>query len=63
MMPKLPSPGGYEQAYAASHDLAFAKLRQADLADVCRKSGAEPVGADAVRLRFLNRDYLVDRPR
>ena len=62
-IPPLPSPGGYEQAYAVSHDLAFAKLRQADLADVCRKSGAHPVGADIVRLRFLDRDYLIDRLR
>jgi hypothetical protein len=60
-LPPLPSPGGYERAYAVSHDLAIEKLRQADLADICLKSGAVPVGADLVRLPFLNRDYLVDR--
>lgn len=60
-LPPLPSPGGYEQAYAVSHDLAFEKLRQADLADVASKSGAVQVGADVVRLTFLNREYLVDR--
>jgi hypothetical protein len=60
-LPPLPSPGGYERAYAVSHDLAFEKLRQADLADVCLKSGAAQIGADLVRLRFLNKDYLVDR--
>jgi len=60
-LPSLPSPGGYERAYAVSHGLAFEKLRQADLADVCLKSGAAQVGADVIRLRFLNRDYLVDR--
>jgi len=60
-LPPLPSPGGYEQAYAVSYDVAFEKLRQADLADVCLKSGAARVGADVIRLRFLNRDYLVDR--
>jgi hypothetical protein len=60
-LPPLPSPGGYEQAYAVSYDLAFEKLRQADLADICLKSGAVQVGADAVRLRLLNREYLVDR--
>lgn len=57
----LPPPGGYERAYAVSHDLAFEKLRQADLADVALKSGAVQVSADAVHLRFLNREYLVDR--
>lgn len=60
-LPPLPSPGGYEQAYAVSHDLAFEKLRQADPADIALKSGATRVGADLVRLRFLDRDYLVDR--
>jgi hypothetical protein len=60
-LPPLPSPGGYERAYAESYDLAFNKLRQADLADVCRKSGAVPVDADTIRLRFLNRDYRLDR--
>ncbi|MBA4423017.1 MAG: hypothetical protein C0390_07930 [Syntrophus sp. (in: bacteria)] len=60
-LPPLPSPGGYERAYAESYDLAFNKLRQADLADVCRKSGAVPVDANTVRLRFLNRDYQIDR--
>jgi hypothetical protein len=60
-LPPLPFPGGYERAYAVSHDIAFEKLRQADLADICLKSGAVQIGADVVRLRFLNRDYLVDR--
>ena len=60
-LPPLPSPGGYERAYAESYDLAFNKLRQADLADVCRKSGAVPVDVDTVRLCFLNRDYRIDR--
>jgi hypothetical protein len=60
-LPPLPSPGGYEQAYALSHDLAFEKLRQADLADVALKSGAVQVGADVVRLPFLGRGHLVDR--
>jgi len=63
MMPKLPTPGGYEQAYAVSHEMAFAKLRQADLADVCLKSGAEQIGPDCVRLRYLHRYYLIDRAR
>ena len=60
-LPPLPSPGGYERAYAESYDLAFNKLRQADLADVCLKSGAVPVDTDTVRLRFLNQDYRIDR--
>ncbi len=60
-LPPLPSPGGYERAYAVSHGLALENLRQADLAGVALKSGAVQVGADLVRLRFLNRDYLVDR--
>ena len=60
-LPALPSPGGYEQAYAVSYDLAFEKLRKADPADIALKSGAARVGADLVRLRFLDRDYLVDR--
>ena len=60
-LPPLPSPGGYERAYAESYNLAFSRLRQADLADVCLKSGAVPVGADTIRLTFLNRDYLIDR--
>jgi hypothetical protein len=60
-LPPLPSPGGYERAYAESYDLAFRRLRQADLADVCRKSGAIPVDADSIRVRFLNRDYRIDR--
>lgn len=60
-LPPLPSPGGYERAYAESYDLAFSKLRQADLADVCLKSSAVPVDADGIRLRFLNRDYRIDR--
>jgi hypothetical protein len=60
-LPPLPSPGGYERAYADSYDLAFNKLRQADLADVCLKSGAVPVDADTVRLRFLNREHRIAR--
>lgn len=60
-LPPLPSPGGYERAYAISYDIAFEKLRRADLADVALKSGAVQVGADVVRLPFLSRDHLVDR--
>jgi hypothetical protein len=60
-LPPLPSPGGYERAYALSHDLAFEKLRRDDLADVCLKSGAVEFGPDVVRLPFLNKDHLVDR--
>jgi hypothetical protein len=59
--PPLPSPGGYERAYAESYDLAFAKLREMDLCDVCSKSGAVHINDDILKLRFLNRDYLVDR--
>ena len=57
----LPSPGGYELAYAESYGLAFSKLRHADLADVCLKSGAVPVGTDVIQVRLLNRDYHIDR--
>jgi hypothetical protein len=60
-LPPLPSPGGYERAYAESYDLAFGRLRQADLADVCLKSGAVLVDIDAIQLRFLNRDYRIGR--
>jgi hypothetical protein len=60
-LPPLPSPGGFERAYAESYELAFKKLRQADLADVCLKSGGLPIDADRIRLHFLDRDYLVDR--
>jgi hypothetical protein len=60
-VPPLPSPGGYERAYAVSHDLAFEKLRKADLADVCLKSGAVLVDSGSIRLRFLNREYRIDR--
>jgi hypothetical protein len=60
-LPPLPSPGGYERAYAESYNLAFSRLRQADLADVCLKSGAVLLDADTIRLRFLNRDYRIDR--
>jgi hypothetical protein len=60
-LPPLPSPGGYERAYAESYDLAFGRLRQADLDDVCLKSGAAQVGADVVQLRFLSGDYRIDR--
>ncbi|MHB9097067.1 MAG: DUF3786 domain-containing protein [Syntrophales bacterium] len=56
-LPPLPSPGGYERAYAESYNLAFSRLRQADLADVCLKSGAV-----LLQLRFLNRDYRIVRP-
>jgi hypothetical protein len=60
-LPPLPSPGGYERAYAVSHGLALEKLREADLADVALKSGAAQVGPDVVLLRFLNREYEVNR--
>jgi len=60
-LPPLPSPGGYERAYAESYDLAFSKLKAADLAEVCRRSGASPAEADALLLRFLNREYRIDR--
>lgn len=60
-LPPLPSPGGYERAYAESYNLAFSRLRQADLAEVCLKSGAVLLDADTVGLRFLNRDYRIDR--
>ena len=56
-----PSSGGYEQAYADSYDLALTRLRQADPADICLKSGAVPAGKEGIRLRFLNRDYRIDR--
>jgi hypothetical protein len=61
-LPPLPSPGGYERAYAESYDLAFSRLRQADLADVCLRSGAELLDAGTIQLRFLNREYRIDRP-
>jgi hypothetical protein len=60
-IPPLPSPGGYEQAYAESYDLAFGKLRQAGLDDICMKSGATQADADTVQLCFLNRNYRIDR--
>lgn len=60
-LPPLPSPGGYEQAHAVSQDLAFEQLRRADLGEVALKSGATRVGPDLLRLRFLGRDYLIDR--
>jgi hypothetical protein len=60
-LPPLPSPGGYERACAESAALAFGKLGKADLAELCRKSGASPVDADTLRLPFLNREYLIDR--
>jgi hypothetical protein len=60
-LPPLPSPGGYERAYAESYDLAFSKLRQADLADICLRSGAALIDTDVIQLRFLNRDYRIDR--
>ncbi|MHB8909002.1 MAG: DUF3786 domain-containing protein [Syntrophales bacterium] len=60
-LPPLPSPGGYERAYAESYNLAFSRLRQADLADVCLKSGAVFLDADTIQLRFLNREYRIAR--
>jgi hypothetical protein len=62
-LPPLPSPGGYERAYAESYDLAFGKLKKADLGEICLKSGAVQVNAEAVKLTFLNREYLIDRSR
>jgi len=62
-LPPLPSPGGYDLAYAESYDLAFSKLRQADLAEICRKSGASLVDGSTLRLKFLNREYRIDRCR
>lgn len=60
-LPPLPSPGGYERAYAESYDLAFDKLKQADLDDICMKSGATQTDAGTVQLCFLNRNYRIDR--
>ncbi|MEW6334735.1 MAG: hypothetical protein AB1558_10730, partial [Thermodesulfobacteriota bacterium] len=57
-LPPLPSPGGYEQAHTLSLGIALEKLRQADLAEICRRSGADPAGADAVRLSFLDREHV-----
>jgi hypothetical protein len=62
-LPPLPSPGGYERAYAVSYDLAFSKLRQADLADICLRSGGALIDPDVIQLRFLNRDCRIDRSR
>jgi hypothetical protein len=60
-LPPLPSPGGYERAYAESYNLALDRLRRANLAEVCRKSGASLVDADIVGLVFLDREYRADR--
>lgn len=59
--PSPPVPGGYERAYADSYGLAFDRLAQADLAEICHKSGAVLVDRDAVGLTFLNRECRIDR--
>jgi hypothetical protein len=59
--PSPPSPGGYERAYADSYGLAFDRLAQADLAEICRRTGAVLLDGDAVGLTFLNREYRIDR--
>ena len=56
----LPSPGGYDQAYAESYKIAFDKLDRSNLNDICRNSGAGLITADSIGLKFLGHQYTID---
>jgi hypothetical protein len=56
---KLPSPPGYDQAYAQSYELAFDTLIKADLENLCIQNGASLTGSK-LRLDFLNLPIIVD---
>ena len=60
---QTPSPGGYERAHAESYRLAFDRLAQSDLAEVCRRSGGVRLGEDAIGLNFLAQEISVDVSR
>ncbi len=58
--PHVPSPGGYERAYAQSYELAFAQLAQSDLGEICRRSGAVSLSDSSLRVGFCEVQAIVD---
>ena len=58
--PKIPSPPGYDQAYAQSYDLAFDGLAQCDILEICHRAGASPGSNAVLRLNFLTIPVIVD---
>jgi hypothetical protein len=60
---RLPSPGGYQQAYSESYRLAFDQLAQSDLNRVCARSGAVRIGEESLGVGFLGVEIVVDIPR
>ncbi len=61
--PQLPSPGGYQQAYSQSCDLAFNALAKADLEAIYHHSGAKHLSNSSIILSFLGDDVIIDVPK
>ena len=57
------SPDGFQRAYAESSDIAFEKLRQADISTVCSRSGALQINPSNILLTFLGEEYTIDLER
>ena len=60
---RLPSPGGYNQAYDQSFNLALDALAQSDIDEICYRSGAKRLDDDSVILPFLRDDVIVNIAR
>lgn len=56
----LPSPGGYEQAYAQSFNLAFDRLSNLDPEVVLRHTGATGRDRQTIKLDFIGIDVAVN---
>ena len=61
---ELPQRDSWQEAWELAVDLTVDELRQAELADRCRKSGAYLVGPDGpADLAFLGQSYLLHPPQ
>lgn len=59
-MPNLPSPPGYETAYAQSYQLAFDRLAESDPVILCQRTGASLTPDSKLELAFLNTQVIVE---
>ncbi len=56
----LPKERGYDLAYQESYRLAGAKLQAADIADLCRRSGARQLDARTIALAYLGEEVQLN---
>ena len=58
--PKIPSPPGYDRAYAQSYELAFDRLTHSNLNMICRVNGASLITDGIIGLEYFGNPITVD---